>query len=211
MHRSFSIVALVLLLLLTPAFAAKRHHRPKHRPQVSKFFPAIPKVSVLLENQTADEMGAERFDNERDMQDAIVRGDLVAIVPNQYLAVSKKLPVNRWFARPVAVSFIQNLSLDFTVEFGVPLVVDSAVRPATVQKKLIRHNRCAAPWTGDRASTHERGTTIDISRNLTKAEYRWLVYQLLYYRAIGVVLVIEEKACFHIFVRGYGTVSLEEL
>jgi hypothetical protein len=89
--------------------------------------------------------------------------------------------------------------------------VDSAVRPATVQKKLRRWNRNAAPWDGERASSHERGTTIDISRNLTKTEYRWLVFQLLYYRAVGVVMVIEEKACFHIFVRGYGIVEPEEL
>jgi len=206
MRRSLSIATL-LLLLMTPAFAAKRHHRPRHGPKMSKAFPAIPLVSVLLENQVGDEMRAWRYDDERDMEDAIANGELIPIVPSPWLNVCKKLPVERRYARPVTVAFITDLSNEFDLQFGHPLVVDSAVRPATVQKKLIRHNRNAAPWNGERASSHERGTTIDISRNLTKAEYRWLVYRLLYYRAVGVVLVIEEKACFHIFVRGYGTVE----
>jgi hypothetical protein len=38
---------------------------------------------------------------------------------------------------------------------------------------------------------------------LSRAEYQWLVMRLLYYRALHRVLVIEERACFHIFVGGY--------
>jgi len=198
----------MLTLLLSPAFALRAHHAPKvHRVKVrkikksNKVFPAIRLVSVLLENQAGDEMGAYRYDNEQDMEFAIERGELVSIETSPCLAVSKKLPPNRRYARPETVSFISDLSNEFDRYFGHPLVVDSAVRPVTVQKKLLRWNRCAAPATGDRASSHERGTTVDISRKMTKAEYRWLVTRLFYYRAIGKIYVIEERACFHIFVR----------
>jgi hypothetical protein len=207
MRRFLSIVA----LLVTPAFASHRHHikKPKvthvKRQKAPKIFPAIPSVSVLLENQAGDAMGAWRYDNERDMEDAISRGELV---PLDNLNVSRKLPANRRYARPATVAFARQLSAEFEEEFGdTSLMVDSAVRPITVQRKLLRWNRNAAPATGNRASSHERGTTIDISRKMSNAEYRWLVTRLLYYRAIGKVLVIEEKACFHIFVRDYGTVE----
>ena len=37
------------------------------------------------------------------------------------------------------------------------------------------------------------------------AQHAWMIDRLLYYRALGQVLVIEERGCFHIFVRGdYG-------
>ena len=207
MRRPLSIIAL-LVFFFSPAFALRVHHAPKtHKVKTKKakksdkMFPAIRLVSVLLENQAGDEMGAYRYDNERDMEDAIERGELVPIDVSPWLAVSKKLPPNRRYARPETVSFISDLSIEFDRNFGHPLVVDSAVRPVTVQKKLLRWNRCAAPATGERASSHERGTTVDISRKMTKAEYRWLVTRLFYYRAIGKIYVIEERACFHIFVR----------
>ena len=111
----------------------------------------------------------------------------------------RQLPERR-YALPSTVSFVELLALDFYRAFHQPLMVDSAIRPATTQRML--HLKNAASAYGPKASSHERGTTVDISKRLTKAQRLWLVTRLLYYRALGQVLVIQERGCFHIFVRG---------
>ncbi len=214
-------LATVVLLLLTPALAVRltspiisgRASRVRHKKvkkfNIKKAFPAG-RDSVLLENMQADLLKIRRYIDEEDMQEAIESGELVYL---EHLYVSRKLPENRRYARPATVAFIQQLSVEFMDQFGdtkhfVPLTVDSAVRPMDVQEKLRRRLGCrrerpclAAPADGERASSHERGMTIDISRHVTKTQLRWLVGRLYYYKATNKILVIEERACFHIFVR----------
>jgi hypothetical protein len=169
-----------------------------------KNFPAT-QDSVLLENQAGDAMGAPRYFTQEQVDEAVYAGKLSALYDHNYYRVSPKLPVERRYALPATVSFVEQLSQEFYAQFRMYLLIDSAIRPANVQRRLIRWNHSAAPWDGPRASSHLRGTTVDFSKHLTKAQYRWLVIKLMYYRAIGRVLVIEEKACLHVFVKGdYG-------
>jgi hypothetical protein len=161
-----------------------------------KFFPSTHE-SVGLENVAADAAGIPRIADEHDL---LVLVQQEKLVPLDGLAVAPKLPDNRRYALPETVEYVKKLDGGFHGIFAIHLVVTSAVRPATVQKRLRRRNRNAAPATGDRASSHERGTTVDISRRMSRRQYRWLVVQLMVDRALGRVLVIEEKACFHIFV-----------
>ncbi len=154
--------------------------------------------SVLRENVAAEKIHAYRFENLRDVEYAVHRGILVPIQESDALRIAHRLPADRRFARPVAVHFIEQLSTEFYSVFHHPLVIDSAVRPTNVQKRLARWNSSAAPATGDRASTHERGISIDLSVRLSRAETRWLIMRLMYYRAIGSVLVIQERACWHL-------------
>jgi hypothetical protein len=111
-----------------------------------------------------------------------------------------KLPKERRYALPETVTFIARLDEEFYAMTLVHLVIDSAVRPADVQKRLSRFNRSAAPAYGAGASSHERGTTVDLSRRMRKGQYRWLLARLAYYKALGAVLVIEERSCIHVFV-----------
>ena len=86
-------------------------------------------------------------------------------------------------------------------ELAASLTVDSAIRPADVQRRLIRFNKNAAPYDGYRASSHERGSTFDIARSgLSRRQNRYLITRLLYYRAVGKILVIQERGCYHVFV-----------
>lgn len=174
----------------------------KDRPRAVKIFAAKPD-SVLLENQAAEEMGAHRFFTQSEVDEAVNMGYLVPFY-NHYITyvLSPKLPINRRFALPTTVAFITRLSVEFYQTYHQPLVIDSAIRPATTQRSLARVNKNAASAYGLRASSHERGTTVDISKHLSQAQQRWMINRLLYYRAVGWVLVISEKSCYHIFVRG---------
>ena len=190
-------LALCAALLCTQAEA--RVHRG--RPRENKIF-AANHNSVKLENEAADAFGAPRFLTLDDVRKGISDYILVPLSNQRAYTVCRKLPDNRRYALPSTSFFLESLATEYYDQFHQPLVVDSAVRPATVQKKLSRWNRSAAPAYGAYPSSHERGTTIDLSKHITKAQYRWMVMRLLYYRAIGRVLVIEEKNCMHIFVNG---------
>lgn len=184
----------ILLLLSSFAWGASR-----------KMFPAN-HGSVALENQYADGANLERFEDMVQVASAVRAGTLAEIP----IMVSPKLPADRRYVRPTAADFMLELDARFYLATGHFLIVDSAVRPASVQRVLARRNRNAAPATGERASSHERGTTFDLAKKMAgnghidripRGKYRWLLVMLAYYQGIGRVHVIEEHACLHIMVR----------
>lgn len=192
------LVFILLALSLCGSVNAKVH---KSRPRENKIF-AANHDSVRLENASADNFGARRFLTQAEVTRAVQSYDLVPLYNQVSLVICRKLPDNRRYALPSTAFFLEALGDEFYAQFHQPLVIDSAVRPATVQKKLSRWNRNAAPAYGAYPSSHERGTTVDLSKRMTKAQHRWMTTRLLYYRAIGRVLVIEERVCWHIFVNG---------
>ena len=155
-------LALCLTALLLSSAASAKVHRG--RPRKPKNF-AAKTTSVAFENEIADKMGTFRYATQAEVDADVQAGRLVRI----RTWTSPKLPDNRSYALPATVNFIYDLNLLFFRQFGHSIMVDSAVRPATVQKRLTRWNRSAAPAYGERASTHERGTTVDISKRLTQA------------------------------------------
>ena len=170
-----------------------------------KLFPAN-KGSVALENSYADKAGIARFTDRESLKAGIASGVLVPIP----ITSCPKLPEFRRYVRPTAAEFLRELDARFYLATRRFLIVDSAVRSADVQKQVARHNRNAAPANGDRASSHERGTTFDIASrrvyfngwaNMRRSQYRWLLIQLAYYQGIGRIHVIEERSCLHIMVR----------
>jgi hypothetical protein len=174
---------LIIFALLTPAFAAK------------KMFPAT-RDSVPAENRRADAAGIPRYRDERSMAGDVERRVLVPVP----ITCNKKLPENRRYVRVDTADFMLELDTRFHLATGGWLVVNSAVRPATVQKRLASRNRNAAPADGARASSHERGTTFDLSKRMRRGQLRWLLIQLMCYRSMGRILIIEERACIHVYV-----------
>ena len=170
-----------------------------------KLFPAN-KGSVALENSYANQAGIARYADRESLKAGSAQGQLVPIP----ITSCPKLPEFRRYVRRSAAEFLRELDSRFYLATGRYLIVDSAVRSADVQKQVARHNRNAAPANGDRASSHERGTTFDIASrrvyfngwaNMRRREYRWLLIQLAYYQGIGRIHVIEERSCLHIMVR----------
>lgn len=190
-------IVLVFCTLVPCSFAHSRSLHHGHRWE-NGLFPAVHQ-SVATENAYANRMMLTRYQDKRSLERAVEAGELK---PLDTSICSDKLPKYRRYALESTVNFIQQLDADFVSQAGHHLTVDSAVRSVRDQRSILRWNRSAAPATGPNASTHERGTTVDLSRNMTKGEYQWLRLRLFYYRNIGRVLVIEERRCLHIFVIG---------
>jgi hypothetical protein len=146
-------------------------------------------------------MALQRFQNEQEVKVAVQDGRLTALPIDDAVKIAPSLPSNRRYVLPMVNSFLVKLASEYYAEFHQPLVVDSAVRPVTVQKWLRRHNASAAPIHGETASSHMAGCTIDLSRKMTKRQTQWLEMRLAYYMlARQAVLVEEESKCFHIMV-----------
>src|SRR5271166_4817168 len=181
--------------------AASWAHQQK---KTSSTFTLLPpsRASLLLQNQAIDQQGLYRVQNEKELKSLVDAGVLVPLSRTDALRVAPSLPVNRRYVLPQVNSFLRQLSEEFYYEFGQPLVVDSAVRPAPVQSRLRRFNHSAAPVHGETASSHEAGCTVDLSKHLSRAELNWLRYKLWYYQAIGWAIVEDERNCIHIMVIG---------
>lgn len=157
-----------------------------------KLFPAT-QDSVPAENRVADAAGLKRYNDRREIIADTERGILVPI------PCSRRVPAYRRVVLRGTRDFYDTLSGD-AQSAGLRLVVDSGVRSRDDQRVLRRRNRNATDVDGERASSHERGTTFDLSRRMTKTQYKWLLWRLAYYKGIGRILVIEERSCIHVFV-----------
>jgi hypothetical protein len=140
----------------------------------------------------------------RELNDLVIQGKLVPIETSEALVVDKHLDPKRRFVRPWTMHFLRNISTAYFAVFHQPIMVDSAVRPMDVQKKLRRRNPNAAPIEGEAASSHMAGPTVDLARGgMTPRQVRWMEHYLLVLYGYGLVEVEEERhqLCFHILVR----------
>src|SRR5438477_10044828 len=161
--------------------------------------------SLLLQNAEIDRLNLPRIRNDMQLQQLIGSGELVAIVPNQSLRIQPSLDPERRFCRPWTLDFVQDLSEAYYKEFHEQIQVNSAVRTVLVQKKLRRHNRNAAPESGETASSHLAGLTVDLQRRgMSKAQVKWMEEYMRPLKQLGVIEPEEERHhwCFHIMVAG---------
>ncbi|MHB1312015.1 MAG: DUF5715 family protein [Gemmatimonadaceae bacterium] len=95
------------------------------------------------------------------------------------------------FVRPAARTFVQRLGEQYHLACGEPLVVTSAVRPATRQ-----------PANSTERSVHPTGMAIDLRKPATSVCLRWLREALLGLEDRGLIEATEEHwpAHFHVAV-----------
>jgi len=206
-------LALLLAVACVPAFARpvrathRSVHSSLHRSRVRRvlwtplFRPS--RESMVIQNEEVDRLQLPRIQNEEQLEELVANGELVAIVPNQTLRIDPRLDPNRRYCRPWTLDFVNDLSSDFYRQFHDQIQVNSAVRTVEVQKKLRRHNPNAAAETGDLASSHLAGITVDLQPlGMTHEEITWVEQYLLPLKEQGLVEPEEERRerCFHIMV-----------
>jgi len=220
MKRYFYII-FILIFSTHYAYGRPVHHSRGHsinhlllRSFIHSFWnPMFPPshASLIRQNKEIDRIGLHRIKNDKELTELVNSGALVPLPLNSHLTVDPRLPVNRRYCRPWTAEFLTNLSDDFYAKFGSPIRVNSAVRTVEVQKKLLKYNPNAAPISGDSASSHLAGLTVDLERkNLTIEQVRFIEVKLLPLQNQGLIEIEEEhrELCFHIMVSGrYGDFS----
>lgn len=189
------IFLLTLCLLSVPGNSLSRGSK-KHRRQSPNH------DAQIAQNQAIDRLGLTRIKNEKELISLVRSGKLVSLAVTPSLGIDPRLPLNRRYLRPWSKQLLMDLSTAFTIRFGQPLTLTSAVRTMQVQRRLLRWNRNAAPIHGETSSSHLTGATFDLSRKgLSQEQNEWMRAALLAYTIQGRVIYLEEtvQPCFHIF------------
>jgi len=202
---------LVTLALSCHAFAVRpvvppryhRMHRIRRIPWNPVFKPSH--ESLLLQNAEINRLNLPRIRDDKQLQQLITSGDLVAITATETLRIQPSLDLGRRFCRQWTLDFLNDISDAYYKEFHDQIQVNSAVRTVQVQKKLRRHNRNAAPESGETASSHLAGLTVDLQRRgMNKKQVKWMEEYLKPLKEMGLIEPEEERRhwCFHIMVGG---------
>ena len=161
--------------------------------------------SLLLQNAEVDRLNLPRIQDETELEALKADGSLLESVPGDSLRIDPRLDPSRRYCRMWTLAFVDDLSEAYYNRFHQQIQVNSAVRTVKVQKKLRRHNRNAAPWEGETASSHLAGVTVDLQRRgMSKEQIRFVERYLFYMKALGLVEPEEERRqwVFHIMVSG---------
>lgn len=159
--------------------------------------------SMTRQNEEIDRLQLPRIADQQQLLELERSGELVPIRETEALRWSSAIQEDKRFCRPWTNQFLVDMSSAYYKEFRVPLQVNSAVRTMEQQQKLRRHNRNAAPETGETGSSHMAGITIDLARRgLTKAQHDWVEGYLKNLRDQGLIEAAEEHRtwCFHVMV-----------
>jgi len=201
------------------AVAARRAARPEAESKtLAETIPPIPMrdghlymppplvgshASLVRQNVRGEAEGLKRIQNKTQLNAMRRDGKLVPLPVSQRLRVNPDLPSDRRCTRPWTAKFLTDLARAHYIRFDRPLQVNSAVRTVRFQRRLIRVNGNAAPASGDIASPHLMGATIDIAKKgLSLSEVAWMRAYLLPLQEDGKIDVEEEfyQSCFHITV-----------
>lgn len=211
MRKNGILLILLSLAVGNQAFAVRpvvpAHMHRMHRLHRVRWNPVFKPSheSLLLQNEEIDRMNLPRIYNDAQLERLKASGDLVAIVPNETLRIQPSLDANRRFCRPWTLDFVNDISEAYYKQFHQQIQVNSAVRTVLVQKKLRRHNRNAAPESGETASSHLAGLTVDLQRRgMSKAQVKWMEEYMKPLKELGLIEPEEERRhwCFHIMVAG---------
>ncbi len=212
LHTS-SLALLAALFAAVPAFPASTVHtvhkstRYKHHAHYRhvKWDPVLrgSHDSMTRQNEEIDRLQLPRIADQQQLLELERTGELVPIQESPALRWSTAIQADKRYARPWTNQFLMDMSSAYYKEFHTPLQVNSAVRTMEQQQKLRRHNRNAAPETGETGSSHMAGITVDLARRgLTRAEHAWVEGYLKNLRDQGLVEAAEERRtwCFHVMV-----------
>jgi Family of unknown function (DUF5715) len=206
-----SLMLLTALLTAAPAFSASstlhKGTRYRHRAHYRriKWNPVLrgSRDSMTRQNEEIDRLQLPRIADQQQLLELERTGELVPVEETRVLRWSPSIQSDKRYARPWTKQFLMDMSSAYYSQFHTPMQVNSAVRTVEQQQKLRRHNHNAAPETGEIASSHMAGITVDLARRgLTKAQHTWMEDYLKNLRDQGLVEAAEERRtlCFHVMV-----------
>ena len=158
---------------------------------------------MLRQNEEIDRLGLPRIADDTELENLEAKQELLPIEESRTLRVEDGLDVKNRYCRSWTRDFLNDFSADYYNQFHHPIQVNSAVRTVEQQHRLRRYNHNAAPESGDTASSHLAGITVDISKHgMTRRERKWVGQYLYGLNQLGLVEGAEERRqpVFHVMV-----------
>jgi len=211
--RKIRLSLLLLAALCSQAFALHQSvppHRSRHAHSRTRYVRWSPvfrpsRESLLRQNEEIDRLDLPRIQDDEQLRELIANEELLPIVESRSLRIAPGLVADRRYCRPWTRDFLEDLSEAYYDQFHDQIQVNSAVRTVKVQKKLRRHNRNAAPESGEYASSHLAGITVDIQRRgMTREQIQWMEAYMMPLKEQGLIEPEEERRqwVFHVAVSG---------
>jgi len=211
--RKIRLSLLLLAALCSQAFALHQSvppHRSRHAHSRTRYVRWSPvfrpsRESLLRQNEEIDRLDLPRIQDDEQLRELIANEELLPIVESRSLRIAPGLVADRRYCRPWTRDFLEDLSEAYYDQFHDQIQVNSAVRTVKVQKKLRRHNRNAAPESGELASSHLAGITVDIQRRgMTRQQIQWMEAYMMPLKEQGLIEPEEERRqwVFHVAVSG---------
>lgn len=129
------------------------------------------------------------YETARGIRDAVSRGQLVELAPNENVQLHQ---VAYPYVRPATRTFVQRLGEQYRDACGEPLEITSAVRPATRQ-----------PANSVARSVHPTGMAVDLHKSDDAGCLEWLRSRLRELESHGVLEATEEFSPPHFHVAVY--------
>lgn len=211
--RRIRLSLLLVAAVCTQAFAlhesvprhrSRRVHRPTRHVRWNPVFRPS-RESLLRQNEEINRLDLPRIQDDDQLRELIANQELVPLPETRALRIAPGLVADRRYCRPWTRDFLEDLSQAYYGQFHDQIQVNSAVRTVKVQKKLRRHNRNAAPESGEYASSHLAGITVDIQRRgMTRPQIQWMEEYMMPLKEQGLIEPEEERRqwVFHVAVSG---------
>jgi len=211
-RRSILFLPLLIIAICLPAFSLNNNSSAQHirrtgRKHVRRiawnpmFRPSHD--SLLKQNEEIDRLDLPRIADDEELEQLKASEALVPIRQSEFLRFDPRLDPARRYCRPWTREFVEDLSEAYYKQFRAQIQVNSAVRTVKIQHKLRRHNRNAAPESGETASSHLAGVTVDLQRRgMSREQVRWMEEYLAPLKDKGLIEPEEERRqwVFHIMV-----------
>jgi hypothetical protein len=149
------------------------------------------RASIKRMHRHAVAEGMSFFETPASVRRQVAAGRLVRLEPGHAVELHR---VGYPYVRPTTRTFVQRLAAQYRDACGEPLVVTSAVRPATRQ-----------PANSADLSVHPTGMAIDLRKPADRSCRAWLRSALLELEGAGVLEATEEHAPPHFHVAVFPT------
>src|ERR1035438_8594844 len=135
MRKALATAGLIICFLANASAHPRHKHTPKPTHELSGNTAA-----QIAQNRESDRLGLQRIRDEKELISLVRSGKLVPLAVTPSLGIDPRLPLNRRYLRPWSKQLLMDLSTAFTIRFGQPLTLTSAVRTMQVQRRLLRWN-----------------------------------------------------------------------
>ena len=159
--------------------------------------------SLLFQNIVIKNEGLTRIKDDKQLEEFVRKGILVPIDRLENVNIDYRLKQKYCYTMPYVADFLTDLGAAFFWNFGLYIMVNSAVRTVENQKELRKTNSNAASPTGPYGSPHPTGNTVDVAyTDMDDVQMEWTRSYLKKYKKKGLIVPIEEhtQTVFHIMV-----------
>jgi len=192
MKKMILIISLIFILI----FDVRADNNPGERRASLQGSRQSMAIQIAVVNST----GLVRIKDYAQLELFILKGILVPINRIENVNTDYRLRDDYSYALPFAALFLKDFGAEDFKNFGLYIMVNSAIRPMDVQMELHKTNSNAAPAI---LSSHTTGAAVDVSyRDMSKEELAWAANYLLQLERKGLIEATKERTqtVFHIMV-----------